>query len=1260
MGISYQGRDVQKQSEVGLRLEDLVSYDYSAYDSGSGEGAVEIVDRWLVADDFQYSSSIEFDKDSFETYSASYFLPTVINISGNFYGPLYGTATSASYALSASYVPSSIDTSSFYVSSPSNILFANTYLLIAKGDGTTDTIDLTSLIPSTASYVLSASYAANGGVTQLLAGPNVTLSPTNGLGQVTVSATLSGSTIFNTATGSYGSFYDTTTQTNPVANVPRSMSFNSTDITNGVSISGSTNPFNTYIKTTNAGVYDIQFSAQVDKTDSGADEIVIWLRKNGIDLTDTATTLTLSGNNDKQVAAWNWFVSSAAGDYYQIIWISADTNIRLLAEPISGTHPGIPSVILTVNRVDQFLSNTGSFNGSFNGSFTGSLFGTASWATNALTASFINTASTNAFVQGGNSFGATALLGTNDNQSLAFRTNGSTKMLISGSGVGIGNIPQSGFSLDANSNIVTRASFYVNNDIYFFGPSNSNIRISGLRFTDLTTSTTQVNISTTGNLGIGIGTTTASSRLQVRGSGATSATTALRVENSSASPSLVVLDNGYVGIGTIAPSTSLHITGSSNSGLLKIDSPAANNILYVSGSGNVGIGTNTPAYPLEVNGAIYQTTGQILITSSGSVGAKEGAFIAANPSARSFQIGISDNSVVPVGIDMFSINNSFPSSYLNFRVNNADLVRMTGSFVGIGTTSPASTLDVSGSGRFTNGLTVTGSQFIFTSGSSVELRVTGTGVDIGNIITDTHTVTGSLKVSGSITSSLFGTASWAQSASQALSASWAPSVASNPFPFTGSALITGSLGITGSASIRGILFQGTSVAATGLFAHAQGFGSTANADYSHAEGFVVTTLGAYSHAEGQGTTTIGAYSHAEGQSTTTYGDNSHAEGEATVAVGIASHAEGRYTSASADYSHAEGVGTIALGLYQHAQGSYNLASSAQSAFIIGNGVDGSNRSNLVFASGSQFQITGSLIATSLTGSLLGTASWAVSASRATSASFALSASWAPGGSSTPTFPYTGSAIISGSLVITGSLRVGVPGVNNPRIDTVVGTLSRGDVVSVDWINKQLQDASTISSLDWESRVLYDTAGGTSIDWENRTLSEGTGTYVALEYSSDTYVNSQLYYRNVIPGQVQRAVADTPAYGGQVIQATVAVGVADYSLVYLETDGTWYNPKATVGYGPDKMLGICVDQASGYVLIEGDIGVSDDNSQGVYISGADHGLPVYISDTTGRMTITAPSSTNNVVRIVGHIYYQSTTDINWWTMKFRPSNDWYII
>jgi hypothetical protein len=237
---------------------------------------------------------------------------------------------------------------------------------------------------------------------------------------------------------------------------------------------------------------------------------------------------------------------------------------------------------------------------------------------------------------------------------------------------------------------------------------------------------------------------------------------------------------------------------------------------------------------------------------------------------------------------------------------------------------------------------------------------------------------------------------------------------------------------------------------------------------------------------------------------------------------------------------------------------------------------------------------------------------------------------------------TGSLITSGSIVVTGSLQVGVPGTSAVTIDTTVGTLGRGSSVSVDWPN----------------RILYDSVGASSIDWESRTLYDPSNTFVALEYSSDAYLNSQLYYRNIIPGQVQRSISDTPTYGGQIIQATVDAGVVDYDLVFLDTDGTWKGTKAAVGYGADKMLGICVDQASGYVLIEGDIGVSSDDSQGAYVVGADHGLPVYASTSTGEMITTAPSGTGAIVRIVGHIYYQSPVNVDWWTMKFRPSNDWY--
>lgn len=83
-------------------------------------------------------------------------------------------------------------------------------------------------------------------------------------------------------------------------------------------------------------------------------------------------------------------------------------------------------------------------------------------------------------------------------------------------------------------------------------------------------------------------------------------------------------------------------------------------------------------------------------------------------------------------------------------------------------------------------------------------------------------------------------------------------------------------------------------------------------------------------------------------------------GYGTITSGSYSHAEGFETITYGSYSHAEGLNTIASGAYQHVQGQYNISSSAQSAFILGNGTSDGSRSNLIFASGSQVQVTGSL------------------------------------------------------------------------------------------------------------------------------------------------------------------------------------------------------------------------------------------------------------------------------------------------------------
>jgi hypothetical protein len=84
------------------------------------------------------------------------------------------------------------------------------------------------------------------------------------------------------------------------------------------------------------------------------------------------------------------------------------------------------------------------------------------------TASFVSSTS-NAFIQNGNSFGATALLGTNDNQSLALETNGTTRMFISSSGnIGMGiGFTSAAYPLHVSAS-VSNVSIYASNDIVAF------------------------------------------------------------------------------------------------------------------------------------------------------------------------------------------------------------------------------------------------------------------------------------------------------------------------------------------------------------------------------------------------------------------------------------------------------------------------------------------------------------------------------------------------------------------------------------------------------------------------------------------------------------------------------------------------------------------------------------------------------------------------------------------------------------------------
>ena len=142
----------------------------------------------------------------------------------------------------------------------------------------------------------------------------------------------------------YGSFYDTTDQTAAAINTAYGMTFNTNDLSFGVTRGSPTSRI--YVDRSN--IYNIQFSAQFINTGGGAHRVWIWLRKNGTDIAQSSTVIRIEGNNTENVAAWNFLLQMNAGDYFELMWEVDNTNVSLHADPATAVHPAIPSIILTV------------------------------------------------------------------------------------------------------------------------------------------------------------------------------------------------------------------------------------------------------------------------------------------------------------------------------------------------------------------------------------------------------------------------------------------------------------------------------------------------------------------------------------------------------------------------------------------------------------------------------------------------------------------------------------------------------------------------------------------------------------------------------------------------------------------------------------------------------------------------------------------------------------------------------------------------
>lgn len=152
----------------------------------------------------------------------------------------------------------------------------------------------------------------------------------------------------------YGAFQDSTDQSAASTTTAYAITLNTTDFSNGVSVAS-----NSRITFATGGIYNIQFSIQFANADSQIQDVDIWFRKNGTDITASNSKFSVQNKhgsvNGHLIAALNFYAQVAANDYIEIMWATTNTSVTIEHIPAqtSPTRPATPSAIVTANKVDE-------------------------------------------------------------------------------------------------------------------------------------------------------------------------------------------------------------------------------------------------------------------------------------------------------------------------------------------------------------------------------------------------------------------------------------------------------------------------------------------------------------------------------------------------------------------------------------------------------------------------------------------------------------------------------------------------------------------------------------------------------------------------------------------------------------------------------------------------------------------------------------------------------------------------------------------
>jgi hypothetical protein len=167
-----------------------------------------------------------------------------------------------------------------------------------------------------------------------------------------------GSNTTPTPTGYYAQYQDVLTQTIAVINTGYPIKFRTLDLSNGVSVVSDSR-----ITFANTGIYNLQFSVQLENSSNQEQDVTIWIRKNGVDVAGSSGFVAViakhGGVNGHVLPAWNYLLDVVAGDYYELVWSATSTSVTMPFYAAGSPPPSTASALFTVTQQAGIMAGTG-------------------------------------------------------------------------------------------------------------------------------------------------------------------------------------------------------------------------------------------------------------------------------------------------------------------------------------------------------------------------------------------------------------------------------------------------------------------------------------------------------------------------------------------------------------------------------------------------------------------------------------------------------------------------------------------------------------------------------------------------------------------------------------------------------------------------------------------------------------------------------------------------------------------------------------